>query len=715
MDRLLHRPKREFSSSTGVCEGVVIVNVDTDNPSTFHAVSVIDSNTWDEVTVEASVVRQMNEASSAASPPEQAQPKVEETTNLSIGASDIPLPQSASSKHNAASSKLVAVKSSTGSLSVEMINLIDSALKKHGSLQKIREGFSLYLRDAGGQVEFQESMSLLVFGPSLFFFVFRVDLDFQSKFSIEYRVSESKSTNCYTSSITTEEAFLQCLASVHAMDTAGKAGVKTHKPFVFIVGTHKDKLGPSADEKIANLDEHLDSLILKHGFEGLVQYANGSNGQVMFAVDNMSQNEEDFKSIRSRIHTLISGREEFTIQYPTSYLLFCLELQDRNCNTLNLDDFKAMAAKCGIVGDQVSHLLQFLHLRIGIIQYFDVDGVRHIVLTKPQILFKKVTHLIIETFSSEVVTTKECKDFRKGILTASVLRSVIGNEDGISCEEFLKFMLHLRIITPYPSTLPGDQEERYFIPCVLNRVEESVTEDQHTEVLPLAVKFQCAHCPKGLFGILITHLMTPESDEKPRDNHISFRLVQDEIFKDQVSFEVHSGADQDKMSLKMFPSHLEIKFFPAVCEDRDLSIDTVCSIIRQIIDMSMLRSIQDLHYGKENVNPMMCFRCERCSELHQVKKGVKYHKMSCTKANESCRIPLKGRCWYNEGVYVCSIHKIYKFEIVFASTGLNIETARLTSAVSNAGTGLTEASSHMMGQGSCTVQGSYAHSWATGA
>ena len=65
------------------------------------------------------------------------------------------------------------------------------------------------------------------------------------------------------------------------------------------------------------------------------------------------------------------------IVYPISYLLFCLELQDRNCNTLSLDEFKAIAAKCGIAGDQVSHLLQFLHLRIGIIQYFDVDGIRH--------------------------------------------------------------------------------------------------------------------------------------------------------------------------------------------------------------------------------------------------------------------------------------------------------------------------------------------------
>ena len=90
--------------------------------------------------------------------------------------------------------------------------------------------------------------------------------------------------------------------------------------------------------------------------------------------------------------------------------------------------------------------------------------------------------------------------------------------------------------------------------------------------------------------VLRDFLVFPEFDEKLRENQISFRLVQDEIFKDQVSFEVHSCADQDKMSLKMFPSHLEIKFFPAVCEDRDLSIDTVCSSIRQIIEMSMLRS-----------------------------------------------------------------------------------------------------------------------------
>lgn len=112
------------------------------------------------------------------------------------------------------------------------------------------------------------------------------------------------------------------------MDTPGKAGVKTHKPLVFIVGTHKDQLGPSAHEKIAQLNDRIDSLMRNSGFQDLVQYADAAKGQVMFTVDNTSESDEDFKIIRSRVHSLVTGRKEFTIEYPISYLLFCLELQN---------------------------------------------------------------------------------------------------------------------------------------------------------------------------------------------------------------------------------------------------------------------------------------------------------------------------------------------------------------------------------------------------
>ena len=125
-------------------------------------------------------------------------------------------------------------------------------------------------------------LPLLIFGPSIFFFVFRADLDFQSKLSFQYRVSESESLNSYTSSITTEEALLQCLASVYAMDTSGKDIIKTHKSLVFIIGTHIDQLGSSADQKINQLNQHIGSVVKKNGFRNLVQYADECKGNVFF-------------------------------------------------------------------------------------------------------------------------------------------------------------------------------------------------------------------------------------------------------------------------------------------------------------------------------------------------------------------------------------------------------------------------------------------------
>ena len=662
MDRLLNRLKKDLSLSTGVCNPIVMVDIDVDNPSTFHSATVIDPNTWEEVEYDISLVRQMYVQSSArdTSHTDLMKPP-KETTSLPspyIASSDPEIPPTEQEHSITHEVKMTKTKRETR-------EMIHSVMKRCGGYKKFKKfltkSYSLYLRDTGGQVEFQEMISLLIFGPSIFFFVFRTDLDFGSKFRIEYRTGENESINRYNSSITTEEALLQCLASVYAMDTPSKAGVKTHKPLVFIVGTHKDKLGPSADEEIAKLNDQIDSLIRNSGFQDLVQYADTAKDQVMFTIDNTSESDEDIKIIRSSVHNLVNGRDEFTIEFPISYLLFCLELQNLKASILTLEECEDIAANYGIGKQQMSHLLQFLHLRIGVIQYFDVDGLRNIVVKEPQVIFNKVTDLVIRTFSCKALTTREVQHFRKGILTASVFANVVNSDDKISCKAFLKLLVHLRIIAPYPS--PGDEEDRYFLPCVLNHVDESTEEEMNTSILPLAVRFKCDHCPKGLFSVLVTHLMTQychESEEsfsssgEEDDSQPTFTLIQEKIFKDQVSFEVHCSSEQDVLSLKVFPSHIQIKFFPALCEDpdstRSVSISEVCNNVRHIIDKSLLKSLENLHYNKHNVKPMMCFKCDHCNELHPVKKG-KPHKINCSKTNRNTRIPLQGRCWFNEGQY----------------------------------------------------------------
>ena len=660
MARLLKRVAKEISLSTGVCDPVVIVDVN------FHSATAVE---WEEVEYDLSLLRQMNQegvTSNQLHPilsEEMKQPPTElpspPTTSIASSIPESAQPPEHDPPH-ANQSRLARASPTAASASplfnTQVNDTILSAVKRHGGpksfMTYLRKGVSLYLRDTGGQVAFQEIISLLTIGPSIFLFVFRTDRNFQDKFIVEYRTSKSESINRYTSSITTEEALLQCLSSVYAMGALDNTGVKTYKPLVLIIGTHKDNLdGPSAEVRIAELNKHLHSVITRNGFMDLVQYADSGKDEVMFTVDNTSKSDEDFKAIRSQVYSLISSREEFTIEYPITYLMFCLELQNLERSVLSFEECKDMAAKYGIVGDDVSHLLQFLHHRIGVIHYYDVDGLRHIVVKKPQVLFNKVTDLIIMTFSSKALTTKEQRDFQKGILTASAIKSVIGSKDQLTCQEFLKLLVHLRIIARYPSTVLGDKEERYFIPCVLNHVQESSEEELHTDILPLAFQFQCPHCPKGLFGVLVTHLMTPENEEEldDDDDRIFFILNEDRIFKNQVTFDICYYADEDELSLKVFPSHLEVKFFPSQGEGRDLSTGEVCNKVRQLIETSIYKSLEDLHYNKRQIKPMVCFRCEHCSELHQVKKGKDHCKIFCKIARKISRLPLQARYWYNEG------------------------------------------------------------------
>ena len=114
-----------------------------------------------------------------------------------------------------------------------------------------------------------------------------------------------------------------------------------------------------------------------------------------------------------------------------SYLLFCLDLQNIKQSILTLDECKVLASQHGIEGDQVSHLLCFLYIRIGVIRYFNIEGLKHIIIKEPQVLFDMITDLLVKTFSCESVT-REAFDFKKkGILAASAFEDVVRSDDKI--------------------------------------------------------------------------------------------------------------------------------------------------------------------------------------------------------------------------------------------------------------------------------------------
>ena len=52
------------------------------------------------------------------------------------------------------------------------------------------------------------------------------------------------------------------------------------------------------------------------------------------------------------------------------------------------------------------------------------------------------------------------------------------------------------------------------IPSVLNHVPSSAFEERKTDIAPLCICFQLGHCPQGLFGVLISHLVSPDESHE---------------------------------------------------------------------------------------------------------------------------------------------------------------------------------------------------------
>ena len=452
-----------------------------------------------------------------------------------------------------------------------------------------------------------------------------------------------------TSWITIEEAFLQCLASVSTMDMQSKTRVKTHESLVFVIGTHRDRLEASTlDKKVADINKSLDLLITKSGFRGLVQYAVPARKQVMFTVDNTADDDEGFKPIRSKVNTLVNKRDMFTVEYPIQYLLFSLELAGIKRSVLRLDECKALAGKFGIDENQLNDLLEFLHIRVGIIRYFHKEGIQHIVIKETQVLFNMLTSFVIQGFSGDALTPKEDDDFRQmGIFTESLFDEIVRSKDAIlTPKEVLELLVHLHLIVPFK-----DKEEKcYFFPSILSHIPEC-SEELKTDIQPLFVRFKCGYCPMGLFGVLVTHLMNYDATHPDTCAITSITLMKSKVFKNQVSFEIQSPGVLEEITLKVHSSHLEVKLFPEYSQDcsRNLS---VCAAVRVILEDCIERAIDDLNYSKSKVEFHLCLQCEGCFELHKVDQASvrgNVLQLHCRKHRRAYCISPKGGCWFIDG------------------------------------------------------------------
>ena len=632
LNRLLKRPFQHNSSSTGLSDGIVVVDIKPTSTLT-SATTASDNSSWEVTDFDTSVYSQLEDGKQF-------------------------LPSAANTTSDSLRYEVISV-----SRTVEISEHIKKVLGVHDikTIEDLSLKNSLYIRDTGGQVEFQESLTLLLHGPSIFVFVLRVDIDIYKKTVIRYRSPSGEIVNEYESSISTVDALVQFLTSVSAIDTTEEGvfqqgGVyKSHEPVVFIVGTHIDLLKSGPGSVLAEMNESLDKIIRKHGFSSIVHYANNTSSRVMYTVDNTSVKDDNFKVLRTDINGYICSRHEFMVLYPVSFLLFCLELQNIKAAVISIAKFKQLASKFSITSAQIHRLLHFLHFRIGIIQYYDIDNLSDIVIKEPQVLFNKVTDLLVKTFlSSQAMKMDEQRSFQeKGILDAAVLESILGgSKNEITAKQFLAYMVHLRLAVPFTDK---SGIRKYFFPCVLNHVQASVGEERKTDIAPLAICFELGHCPQGLFGVLISHLVSPAESHK-----VSFDLSEDKIYQDQVVLLVSSSEDRDEMSLKRHLSHIEVTMYlseslsgkecESLCLSRSATPTTVCTTVCSILQDCLQLSMTTLRYDGKKLQPKFCQSCPRsnCAAMHEVKCGEKQTCIMFCKTTKYA-IPSSGLYWFDQG------------------------------------------------------------------
>ena len=462
-----------------------------------------------------------------------------------------------------------------------------------------------------------------------------VDLDKPVTVSYRKRVGDGvEHSNVYTSTLTISESFLQTLASIDSMEGSTDPTIAKHKPYVFVVGTHKDCLVKELGEniaytRIAEIDSQLKLLISKHKYDNLVVFADREKQQVSFAVDNTTDNDI-FAAIRRSIINLLHFGDEFRIQFPLSYLLASLHLQNYRQPFITRSEFARDVAQYGIEEEDIDHLLQFLHTRIGQIRHFPVGRIREVIANEPQALYNFITYLITKGFISECsLTMSQCSEIQRGIYSReSFSISDVMPESGIlTPEHVIELLRELRIVARFYDSKAN--VSKFFIPCILNHLTESPLRDSSSLsiVQPLAISFECGHCPKGLFGVLLHCILTQEK-RKP------WGLDIDKIFRDQVSFVV--GPYDEVVTIKFRTTHLEIWFSPEDVPQRNeaFSFKRICNMIRFTVLTEIEQARKSLRYSVVKTKHSLGLVCSECDKVHKVTTVALQRLVKCPQLGE---------------------------------------------------------------------------------
>ena len=310
-----------------------------------------------------------------------------------------------------------------------------------------------HIIDSGGQPHFQDLFPFLYNNSSSFqLLVMRLtdELDEKSKmcFTVE---GENALKNGQRLQLTNRQ-YIEKMCQIAASSNPPSR--------VMIVGTHKDKLGDNADNKIRELNQALRKDIRKKYGDVLICK---NDDQTVFDINTMATGQErkEYTAELQKMIEEVSDKLATSTLVPLQWLAFQLDISN-DSGVVKVDDCYKSGRAVGMEVAGIKSALVYFN-KSALLLYYPND-IPDLVFTKVDPLVNKLSALVKASFSTpKPILRPLCEKLRNtGVFHRDFLNDVLeGTSPALSNEVFLKLLLCLRI-----ADYIGNNE--YFLPSALS-------------------------------------------------------------------------------------------------------------------------------------------------------------------------------------------------------------------------------------------------------
>ena len=448
--------------------------------------------------------------------------------------------------------------------------------------------------DSGGQPQFLDVLPLLYRSPSHFIVVMRMTEGLDDRPKVRFYNQGDDVYELPDHLVLTNREMI--VRTCQIAQSIAKATNGKFVPRVFVMGTHKDKLGFWSSTKnycIEKLNEELAPIYKLYSDVMICK----SPEEFIFPINAMSKGKERRQYTEEIQQHIRSATEKCgkAIHVPLKWLTLHLEI-DNGEGVVRMSECYEVGRKLGMREDRVHLALEFLN-RAALILYYPKD-VPDLVLTKMDPFTGRLSCLIKASFiPPDNGPAKESIELReKGVFKKEFLKKVFkGIEDHlISDEEFLKLLESLKVAVH----IGGDE---YFLPSALSLEPPTEGSSFENGPVPLALLWGDLILPHGFFLTVAVELL---QKSRSRDSY-EFQLRTD---KPQWRGEIQVSEVKRKIpgvvKLGDRQRWIQVSYSSAI---------TYCPLVYQLIHSATQRAVERFHHTGIG-SPTIGYVCPLCKE-----------------------------------------------------------------------------------------------------